>query len=85
VWEGGPYGPPRVGLAEHDIAGEGVPSLRTKIAWIAPAGAESNYPFRRRLYATSRHFDSSCCVSPFLCFFNYPRMQAVTSAGENER
>jgi hypothetical protein len=37
------------------------------------AGADSNRPFRRRLYATSRHFDSSCCVSQNLCLLNYPR------------
>jgi hypothetical protein len=52
---------------------------------IDPAGAGSNRPFCRRVYATSRHFDSSCCVSQIRCLFNYPRegsRHAVTSTGE---
>jgi hypothetical protein len=49
------------------------PLANAKTIPIDRAGADSNRPFRRRLYATSRHFDSSCCVSQNLCLLNYPR------------
>jgi hypothetical protein len=49
------------------------PLADAEIAPITPAGARPNHPFCRRLYAGARHFDFGCCVSPFLCLFNYPR------------
>jgi hypothetical protein len=40
-------------------------------------------PFYRRLYATSRHFDFSCCVPLILCLFNQPRHAPALSGHEH--
>jgi hypothetical protein len=55
-----------------------------KTAAAVLADARPYRPFCRRLYATARHFDSSCCVSQILCLFNYPR-DAIAPRGQEHR
>jgi hypothetical protein len=60
------------------------PLAEAKAIPIGPEGARRNHPICRRLYATARHFHSSCCVSAFACLFNYPR-HALASGDHEHR